>query len=54
MQELTQNAKEAEKDFNVKHRLWTEENSLLQNRNRALSDERDKKDKEVSDAKDQL
>lgn len=54
MQELTQNAIEAEKDFNVKQRLWTEENSSLQKRNRALAAERDRKDKEVSDAKDQL
>lgn len=54
MQELTQNAIEAEKDFNVKQRLWTEENSVLQSRNRALAQERDKMDKELSDAIDQL
>lgn len=54
MQELTRNAIEAEKDFNVKQRLWTEENAILQSRNRSLAEERDRKDKEVSDAKDQL
>lgn len=54
MQELTQNAIEAEKDFNVKQRLWTEENSILQSRNRSLAEERDRKDQEVSEAKEQL
>lgn len=54
MQELTQNAIEAEKDFNVKQRLWTEENAILQSRNRSLAEERDRKDQEVSDVKDQL
>jgi hypothetical protein len=45
---------EAEKDFNVKQRLWTEENSILQSRNRSLAEERDRKDKEASHTRNQL
>lgn len=45
---------EAEQDFNRKQRLWTEENATLQSRNRALAQERDRKDKELTDAQDQL
>jgi hypothetical protein len=54
VQELRQNAIEAEQDFNRKQRLWTEENATLQSRNRALAHERDRKDKELTDAQEQL